>query len=463
MKTITELKDDAKALEKQAKAMFNELAELQKAERHRDDVPDILKWLDYANKHQLTGHGLVKRKDTALASAYLSLLFSVAMCQSSPAGKISPLVHPCSIAASLKNKINTELIFKKSLSLDEIAIRKYCDLLREAEMDSLFILDALILTGRYEDKNHSKLEYIADLAAIMEISQVKMREILVAAKAIIEESEFVGKLLEVPFEDFYYYLESCPAKIIETSNKFMAVSNKPFTWKEAFNSKFDFENKKEVSFANIQFSARNTRYSFANIERLAFDNCNFSGFRNGVFQADNIDDVSISDCSFSECVLSIKSKEVLSGYMYANDDDIVKDLKSRATRSRVEGEKINTDLETEIIGRLNEAPLLNLVEKIMSERAGRQVVGEKINTDWETGIIGRLNEVTSLSISNTSFNNCYGEYLVTVEEYSRFGSNEKKVRDIKSIKHNNLFAGISKSKINFDKDDIERINSCPIC
>ena len=195
MKTITELKDDAKALEKQANAMFNELAELQEAERHRDDVPDILKWLDYANKHQLTGHGLVKRKDTALASAYLSLLFSVAMCQSSPAGKISPLVHPCSIAASLKNKINTELIFKKSLSLDEIAIRKYCDLLREAEMDSLFILDALILTGRYEDKNHSKLEYIADLAAIMEISQVKMREILVAAKAIIEESEFVGKLL----------------------------------------------------------------------------------------------------------------------------------------------------------------------------------------------------------------------------------------------------------------------------
>ena len=426
MKTITELKDDAKALEKQANAMFYELAELQEAERHRDDVPDILKWLDYANKHQLTGHGLVKRKDTALASAYLSLLFSVAMCQSSPAGKISPLVHPCSIAASLKNKINTELIFKKSLSLDEIAIRKYCDLLREAEMDSLFILDALILTGRYEDKNHSKLEYIADLAAIMEISQVKMREILVAAKAIIEESDFVGKLLEVPFEDFYYYLESCPAKIIETSNKFMAVSNKPFTWKEAFNSKFDFENKKEVSFANIQFSARNTRYSFANIERLAFDNCNFSGFRNGVFQADNIDDVSISDCSFSECVLSIKSKEVLSGYMYANDDNIVKDLKIRATRRR----------------------------------------GEKINTDWETGIIGRLNEVTSLSISNTSFNNCYGEYLVTVKAHSGFvffDSNKKKVRDIKSTKHNNLFAGISKSKINFDKDDIERINSCPIC
>ena len=427
MKTITELKDDAKTLEKQAKAMFYELAELQKAERHRDDVPDIMKWLDYANKHPLTGHGLVKRKDTALASAYLSLLFSVAMCQSSPAGKISPLVHPCSIAASLKNKINTELIFKKSLSLDEIAIRKYCDLLREAEMDSLFILDALILTGRYEDKNHSKLEYIADLAAIMEISQVKMREILVAAKAVIEEGDFVGKLLEVPFEDFYYYLESCPAKIIETPNKFMAVSNTSFTWKEAFNSKFDFNNKEEVFFNNIQFPARNTRYSFANIERLSYDNCIFSGFRNGVFQADNIDDVSISDCSFSECVLSITSKEVLSVYSYANDD-IVKELKSRATRSRVGG--------------------------------------KKINTDWETGIIGRLNEVTSLSISNTSFNNCYGEYLVTVEAYSGFGifgSNKKKVRDIKSTKHNNLFAGISKSKINFDKDDIERINSCPIC
>lgn len=391
MKTITELKDDAKAIEKQANAMFHELEELQKAERHRDDVPDILKWLDYANKHQLTGHGLVKRKDTALASAYLSLLFSVAMCQSSPAGKISPLVHPCSIAASLKNKINTELIFKKSLSLDEIAIRKYCDLLREAEMDSLFILDALILTGRYEDKNHSKLEYIADLAAIMEISQVKMREILVAAKAIIEESEFVGKLLEVPFEDFYYYLESCPAKIIETSNKFMAVSDKPFTWKEAFNSKFDFNNKEEVSFNNIQFPARNTRYSFDNIERLSFEKCSFSGFRNGVFEADTVKDISIFDCSFSECVLSINAK--------------LEDLK-----------------------------------------APRWYWKGQIKERWQEGIIGILNEVTSLSIKSTIFNNCCGEYC-----------------HIKSTKYNRLFAGISRKKVFYNTDSIERVNSCIIC
>ena len=409
MKTITELMDDAKTLKKQANAMINELAELQEAERHRDDVPDIMKWLDYANKHPLTEHGLVKRKDTALASAYLSLLFSVAMCRISPAGKISPLFHPCSIAAALKDKINTELIFKESLSLDDITIRRYCDLLRETQLDSLFILDALILTGRYEDKNHSKLEYIADLAAIMEISKVKMSEILLAAKAIIEENAFVGKLLEVPFEDFYYYLESCPVKIIETSNKFMAVSDKPFTWNEAFFSKFDFTNKEEVSFNNIQFPARETRYNFANIERLSFEKCNFSGFRNGVFKADNVEDISISDCSFSECVLSIKSNEVLSSfYSKANDNNLVKAFKD-----------------------------------LMSPKRSFK---KQTKTAWQEGIIGVLNDVISLSINNAIFNNCYGEYLVTVDENFR----GKKVHDIKSTKHNKLFAGISKSKINFD-------------
>lgn len=431
MKTITELKDDAKALEKQANAMFNELAELQEAERHRDDVPDILKWLDYANKHQLTGHGLVKRKDTALASAYLSLLFSVAMCQSSPAGKISPLVHPCSIAASLKNKINTELIFKKSLSLDEIAIRKYCDLLREAEMDSLFILDALILTGRYEDKNHSKLEYIADLAAIMEISQVKMREILVAAKAIIEESDFVGKLLEVPFGDFYDYLKSCPAKIIETPNKFMAVSNKPFTWKEAFNSKFDFTNKEEVSFNNIQFPARNTRYSFDNIERLSFEKCSFSGFRNGVFKAENVKDISISGCSFSECVLIFKTNDTINA---GSNEDFVRSFRNMFNGGVSRGLPINKGIKK-----------------------------QNAKSVPQDGIIGLLNEVNSLSIRNTIFENCCGKYSAISEECTDDWQYREVSKTVGSIRHNKLFSGISYKKIFADKESIERNNSCPIC
>lgn len=415
MKTITELMDAAKTLEKQANEMFNELAELQEAERHRDDVPDIMKWLDYANKHPLTEHGLVKRKDTALASTYLSLLFSVAMCQISSAGKISSLFHPCSIATALKNKINTELIFKESLSLDDITIRRYCDLLRETQMDSLFILDALILTGRYEDKNHSKLEYIADLAAIMEISKEKMSEILLVAKAVIEERVFVGKLLEVPFEDFYNYLKFCPAKIIETPNKLMAVSDKPLTWKEAFNSKFYFKNKEEVFFNNIQFPARNTRYSFDHIERLSFEKCSFSGFRNGVFKAENVKDISISDCIFSGCILSIKT-----------------------------GAKVNAYSEDEFI---------KMVKKILNQGITKSV--------WLEGIIGLLNEVDSLCISKTIFDNCYAEYSAISNEY---GDRYREVlRSVGSRRYNKLFSGISWKKIFAAKESIERINSCPIC
>ena len=39
----------------------------------------------------------------------------------------------------------------------------------------------------------------------------------------------------------------------------------------------------------------NTRYSFDNIERLSFEKCSFSGFRNGVFEADTVKDISIFD------------------------------------------------------------------------------------------------------------------------------------------------------------------------
>lgn len=301
MKTITELMDDAKVLERKANELFQELAEFKEAERHRDDVPDILKWMEYADRHPLTGHGLVGRKDITVALAYLSLLFSVAMYQISSTEKISPLVHPCRIAVALKDKINPEKVFKESLFMDEITIRKYSETVLEADLDSLFILDALIMTGRYEDKNHSKLEYIADLAAIMEISQSKMNEIILAAKAIVEESEFIGKLLEVPFYDFIYYLDSCPTRIVETPSKFMAVSDEPFIWTPSLDSKFDFNGCEEVSFDNIQFLSRNTQYNFTDIDILSFNCCTFSGFENGVFEANNVLTIDISYCIFREC------------------------------------------------------------------------------------------------------------------------------------------------------------------
>lgn len=406
MKTITELMDDAKTLAKNANELFNELSELKEAERRRNDVPDILQWLEYADKHPFTEHGLVKRQDTAIASAYLSLLFSVAMCHISSAGELSPLVHPCYIAAALKDGINAELIFKESLSLDELTIRRNCEVIQEAQLESLFILDALLLTGRYDDKNHSKFEYIADLASVMEVSKNKMDEILLTVKAVLEEGAFVGKLIDVPFDDFYYYIANCPVRIIETPNEFLAESNSPFTWTEEFNSTFTFANKEKVVFNNIEFPARDTRYIFFDSEMVAFSGCVFSGFNNGVFEASNIKEIIISESLFAHCSFSIKSSKTLSR-MFLDDDYIVKKIKE--------------------------------------------------SSDFRDGIIGLLHNVESIHINDTEFNNCCCKFSAYVEDLFSVSS-----VNIESTKHNRLFSGISRNKILYDKDSVERIDSCPI-
>lgn len=423
MKTITELMDDAKTLAKNANELFNELSELKEVERRRNDVPDILQWLEYADKHPFTEHGLVKRQDTAIASAYLSLLFSVAMCQISSAGELSPLVHPCYIAAALKDKINAELIFKESLSLDELTIRRNCEVIQEAQLESLFILDALLLTGGYDDKNHSKLEYIADLASVMEVSKNKMDEILLTAKAVLEEGAFVGKLIDVPFDDFYYYIANCPARIIETPNEFLAESNSPFTWTEELNSTFSFSNKEKVVFNNIEFPARDTRYNFSDSKMIAFSGCVFSGFHDGVFEASNIKEIIISESLFANCSLKTSGRiSTLASHL--NDDDVVKEIKK--------------------------------------------------SSGFRDGIIGLLHNVESIHISDTKFNNCYGKfsaYISDTEFNNRHDGVLAAVRDIfresskknmASTKHNRLFSGISKNKILYDKDSVERIDSCPI-
>lgn len=412
MKTITELMDDAKTLAKNANELFNELSELKEAERRRNDVPDILQWLEYADKHPFTEHGLVKRQDTAIASAYLSLLFSVAMCQISSAGELSPLVHPCYIAAALKDRINAELIFKESLSLAELTIRRKCEMIKEAQLDSLFILDALLLTGRYDDKNHSKLEYIADLASVMEVSKNKMDEILLTVKAVLEEGAFVGKLIDVPFDDFYYYIANCPARIIETPNEFLAESNSRFTWTEEFNSTFTFANKEKVVFNNIEFPARDTRYNFFDSKMVAFSGCVFSGFNNGVFEASNIKEIIISKSLFAHCSFSIKFFETILRMPMYDDDYVVKEIKK--------------------------------------------------SSDFRDGIIGLLHNVESIHISDTEFNNCCCKFSGYVRDpFSMSTENVKKV-NIESTKHNRLFSGISRNKILYDKDSVERIDSCPI-
>ena len=204
MKTLTELMDNIKALQKGLDEVYSDIAELQEVERSKEDMPDIVDWLNYARQHPLAGHPLTTVDNLEIQEIYIKLLFTVAMRHIYLNHEISPLVYPCQIAASLGDNINGERLFKESLSLDSLTIRKYCEQIKRQGLDAYFLIDSLIVTGKYEQDNHEKMDYIASLAAIMEVTPWIFHEIILTlTKVYVEElSMCVDDLVKI--ENFGY-------------------------------------------------------------------------------------------------------------------------------------------------------------------------------------------------------------------------------------------------------------------
>ena len=58
MNTLTELMDNIKALQKGLDEVYGDIAELQETERNKENMPDIIDWLNYGSQHPLKGHSL---------------------------------------------------------------------------------------------------------------------------------------------------------------------------------------------------------------------------------------------------------------------------------------------------------------------------------------------------------------------------------------------------------------------
>ena len=101
MKTLTELMDNIKTLQEGLDAVFSDIAELQEAERSKENIPDIIDWLKYADQHPLKEHPLTTVDNLEIQRIYIQLLFTVAMCHIYLNHEISPLVYPCQIAEAL--------------------------------------------------------------------------------------------------------------------------------------------------------------------------------------------------------------------------------------------------------------------------------------------------------------------------------------------------------------------------
>ena len=420
MKTINELMIVAKTL-------FDGLAELQEAERSKEDMPDIVDWLNYARQHPLTGHPLTTVDNLEIQEIYIKLLFTVAMCHIYLNHEISPLVYPCQIAASLGDNINGERLFKESLSLDSLTIRKYCEQIKRQGLDAYFLIDSLIVTGKYEQDNHEKMDYIASLAAIMEVSPEKFADIITLAKAYVEEpKEFVGRLMEVYTPESLFYLKSCTSfKVIDTPICFVAHSETMRECDEAICQFLPISNKVSTLFSNISFkNTAENKLTFSNMKQLEFNDCEFKDFDHTVINAASIEQIIMERVQFTDCVCENHIDKLANGAplgIYHFDDERYLDGSDKryncSLGELLECYPFRRDLK-------NDANMNNSI----------------------IGILGLLDQVGKMVMNSVRVKECYVRYFIKYEKYL-WGTVLNTSRGIPDYTENSLFKGISRNQI----------------
>lgn len=286
MDNLIEIKEKAKKLQQEADALFASLTELQQASEKNPQELDITNIIRRAAHSPLDGHPLTRCADSLGIEAYLVLLSAVAMTQVRTGIENHPVLYPCRVAAALADVEKAmEGYFQKALFLEEKTIHQYVGSIADCQLEEAFILDTMLMTLLYDKGNTAKLEFIAALAALLNITEAHLSELLEMVKAVLEEN-VEGNLLNRKFEqihmlldDLLFYLKKHPGMAIVTPRAAFFYQNED-VWKRDFS---ELEGLEEVCFEDIILDGQNREiqesFSFSNFKKMTFQHCVFENFK----------------------------------------------------------------------------------------------------------------------------------------------------------------------------------------
>lgn len=190
MKTLQELMEETGQLHTMAASLHDEISEVINAGDEKEGAADFNSLMLQAERHPLMPHPL-RGKEAGVIEAYLTMLLSVAS-RGSSSGDDSPAVYPCRIAAALSPRPDIESFFRKSMILDEAAVSKNLALIEEKHLTDEFVLDALRLIELYDRGNAEKIEYVSNLAMLLNVSEGRMEDLLALLKpSVHNDAKFV--------------------------------------------------------------------------------------------------------------------------------------------------------------------------------------------------------------------------------------------------------------------------------
>ena len=423
MKTITELIAEANELKKQAGDLQTALQEIEEAQNAPKNLVDMGKLMKRVAASKITGHILTEKNDPIVSEAYLTLLISLANTNAPAKSGNSSLEYPCRIAAALSSPPDMDLLLKKSLILDESSITNYTNILCEHAVNEAFALDGFLMITGFDKGNTGKIDYLADIVALLGMSKDSVSEILSTLDAVLEKKFAHLSFSQAKFQQLLPCIKAnCLGFIIDSPQHFIVQGdNKRNIPSEYMAHIQKVKSHDKVSFNHVTLKGNpittpgtnltiNMPISFFDINELFITDCTFQNFDYRVFTSENVANITISSSAFKDCV---------------RDESGYRSGQSKGYKTYIEHKKASGSVEYVVLSGL--------------ASMGRYGFGN----EFDGSVLGVLNGTKTLTISNTEFLNCAVKFSDKVE-----------------MRTFALFEDTFNTKVNIES--CEEKNSCPI-
>lgn len=234
----------------------------------------------------------------------------------------------------------------------------FCLECKELKLKYRWILDAIIVTC-VQEKIEEQLALIAQFCESYEVSKKELHYIAAMAKAILcmDESDYLSAydlkedtIPDAIFSDYIYLMPmscmcsnanitifrpTCQADVtvqaLEKINKIDTPCIKIIGAEILNNYYLEFYGKEKVILEDCHFLGGENPITFLNCEQVIIQNCKFADFTTRTIHINNISDILIDGCKFSNCKMMYKGSinthnKALGGVIYAKEPDSIKRL-----------------------------------------------------------------------------------------------------------------------------------------
>lgn len=295
---------------------------MEKFSKNIDGIRNMLKNLK-AEKYAIVNPELVAL-DEYVKGLYLKVLCTVIQYENDPSEM--QILYLKRIVNGISIDDTVEECMRKALEISLEDMQEFLSIIGKMNCKYYFAVDGIILSSLGK-KNTTGYDYFAEILELLEINKADLEYICTIAKSVLQQnSAFYNQAKELVNErveklDFTPYIQNFYAGAVidnmelvhyTAPNKKMSegiIYDSEYTAKKvlfdnlliSMQNMWEFDSCEMVVFRNCVVIGKDTTIQFMACKHIIFENCKFISFKQAVFEINEVEIFSITNCEFEEC------------------------------------------------------------------------------------------------------------------------------------------------------------------